>query len=273
MKYAKKMLMAVLSLMLISQSAMAFNPQATVSWSRLNRDPYNWSYTAKVYADRYDSTIKARIEANSYVMNFTNNKIVETDALKENSNSLVLGKALSSAYNTTWMDAYVVGNLSYGPDGLIPYRVEASKVNNEAFNPMLKTLTVKDAVALSELRMAVENRDQAMVHSFETPLEGYNEHNLFEYLMNEKNIDIIGNRIEMLDILNIQVGDSGLLLYESGNESEIYVYKQDCNGVNHEFKYRIEENGVKLDSHNITAVTTLDLNEQIMQLSQQLADC
>ena len=60
--YVEIMGMAVLSLMLVSQSAMAFNPQATVSWSRLNRDPYNWTYTAKVYADRYDSTIKARIE-------------------------------------------------------------------------------------------------------------------------------------------------------------------------------------------------------------------
>lgn len=85
----KKMGMAVLSLMLVSQSAMAFNPQATVSWSRLNRDPYNWTYTAKVYADRYDSTIKARIEAYSYVLDKADNEIAYSDTVK-----MVIGNTL-----------------------------------------------------------------------------------------------------------------------------------------------------------------------------------
>lgn len=267
----KKMGMAVLSLMLVSQSAMAFNPQATVSWSRLNRDPYNWTYTAKVYADRYDSTIKARIEAYSYVWDKAGNEIAYSDTVKDNVNNVVLGKGMSSAYNNKWMNATVQGYLTYGPDGLIPYEVKANKVNNTELPASLGGISLRETVVFSQLKTTVAERDQAMVSSFGRSLDGYDEHMLLDYLMDDD--DNIQNESEVFDCINLREGDSGLLLYESPDQSCVLVYKQDAAGINHEFEFTLADGQMKLTNSNTTRSTTPELDVQIERLSQELADC
>lgn len=264
MKRCRKMIAFLACCALTFQCAAAFSPRASVDWTRLQQHPYTWVYRATVITDEY-SDVKGDIVASSYAFDIANNEIAGSDSYRDATNvsSVTIGHGLSERYNSDWLGATVYGQVTIG-------QIDTMFVDATAANKSLQRIL--DTAPYVQLQAYVDMRDQAMVDSFASEREGYAQYPLFSYLNSHWSNGNISNGFDVLDVLDLQIGDSGLLLYEAPDKNRVLIYKQDAEGNNHEYTFEIHDGYYDYISHSTTQSTTVELDDTIHELAKQLVE-
>lgn len=264
MKRYRKVIAFLCCCALSFQCAAAFSPRASIRWSKLGQYPYTWSYSGTVITDEY-SSVKGDIIANAYAFDIANRTIAGSESSRHVSNvsSVTVGHGLPETYNTAWLGATVYGEVTIG-------QIDTMFVNATGANKSLQTIA--NTAPYVQLQAYVDMRDQAMVNSFHTKNEEYIQYTLFDYLNGHWSNQDILNGFDVLEVLDLQEGDSGLLLYESPDKAQVRIYKQDAEGNNHEYTFEIHDGYYDCISHRIVQSTARELNHTIESLTKQLAE-
>lgn len=234
------------STVLFSTASALNDPDITIDYFKLaSNGRYIWQ--AHCYAQDSSSDWTADIAANGNVFNEYNDEIGDGSSIsKDEARYVIIADQLpSNAGNNAWLHLSCFSSVDFGPNlGVMHGRA------SETISLWQNSRATPD---WSAVRQANE---EAILSAFDKDFSDYTKSSMVLYA-NEHNC-----YAQIQEILQTKGGDHNMNVYESPDGSEVYMTKQDIDGITSLYHFEVTDDGL----------TLIDMQDKQLEISADMQE-